>query len=236
LEELTERFPRRTQHELRSALGRFLFSGEEVSKPVAQLSGGEKARLTLLTLMLTPANFLLLDEPSNHLDVAAREAVEQALLEYSGAMLVVSHDRYLINKLAQRLYVLGPQGLLHYLGNYDDYLARQDQLEASAPRPDAPQPASGEEKAGRGGAEYLRRKEEQSRRRKAERRLLLAEQAVQQAERELRQIDAAIAAAATDYLLLTGLAKQREQAEAALLLHYEEWAEAQQSSEIEAKS
>jgi ATP-binding cassette subfamily F protein 3 len=221
LEELTERFPRLTQHELRSALGRFLFSGEDAYKPVAQLSGGEKGRLTLLTLMLTPANFLLLDEPSNHLDLAAREAVEQALLEYNGAMLVVSHDRYLINKLAQRLYVLGPHGLDHYLGNYDDYLAKQTPLNANVA-----EPTTGADKMGRGGMEYWQRKEEQSRRRKAERRLKLTEEAVHQAEQKLQQLDAAITEAAADYLLLTELAQEREQAEATLLRCYEEWEQA----------
>ena len=226
LEELTERFPRLTQLELRSALGRFLFGGEDVYKPVAQLSGGEKARLTLLTLMLTPANFLLLDEPSNHLDLTAREAVEQALLEYSGAMLIVSHDRYLINKLAQRIYVMEPNGLTHYLGNYDDYLAKQTLLKTAAPEAKA---APGKEKMGRGGEEYWQRKEEQSRRRKAERRLQLAEAAVRQAEEELQQIDEAIEAAATDYLRLAELATQREQAEAALLSCYEAWEEAHNS-------
>jgi ATP-binding cassette subfamily F protein 3 len=230
LEELTERFPRLTQHELRSALGRFLFGGEDVYKPVEQLSGGEKARLTLLTLMLTPANFLLLDEPSNHLDLAAREAVEQALLEYSGAMLVVSHDRYLINKLAQRLYVMGPRGLDHYLGNYDDYLEKNDKLQVANGKWQIKGPAelgADVEKMGRGGAEYWQRKEEQSRRRKAERRVLLAEQAVHQAEQELQRLDAAITEAASDYLLLTELAQEREQAEAALLRCFEEWEQTQ---------
>jgi len=246
LEELTERFPRLTQNELRSALGRFLFGGEDVYKPVAQLSGGEKARLTLLTLMLTPANFLLLDEPSNHLDLAVREAVEQALLEYSGAMLVVSHDRYLINKLAHRLYVMKPRGLNHYLGNYDDYLAKQARHEelqaASGNHPgrytatpphrgigqivDLEEQELGGERKGRGGAEYLQRKEEQSRRRKAERRLMLAEQAVHQAEQELQRLDDAITEAASDYLRLTELAQEREQAETVLLHCYEEWEQA----------
>ena len=229
LEELTERFPRLTQHELRSALGRFLFGGEDVHKPVAQLSGGEKARLTLLTLMLTPANFLLLDEPSNHLDLAAREAVEQALLEYSGAMLVVSHDRYLINKLARRLYVLGPGGLSQYLGNYDDYMVKQAQLNIYAQIDAADQEANAK-KRGPGGAIYWQRKEEQSRRRKLERRLLLAEEATEQAEQKLRELDAAITEAAADYLRLTELVAEREQAEAALLSCYEEWEEAQKTS------
>ncbi|MCL1905604.1 MAG: ABC-F family ATP-binding cassette domain-containing protein, partial [Clostridiales bacterium] len=233
LEELTERFPRLTQHELRSALGRFLFGGEDVYKPVAQLSGGEKARLTLLTLMLTPANFLLLDEPSNHLDLAAREAVEQALLEYSGAMLVVSHDRYLINKLARRLYVLGPGGLSQYLGNYDDYLAKQALLYVDTPKQAETEQYPGGERTGRGGEEYRQRKEEQSRRRKAERRLMLAEQGVEQAEQKLRQLEAAIEEAATDYLRLTELAEEHRRAEAALILCYEEWEEAQKGQNRE---
>ena len=106
-------------------LGSFLFPGESVEKSINDLSGGERARLELMKLILYPANFLLLDEPSNHLDIESREAVEEALLNYPGAMLVVSHDRYLINRLADRIYLLTPDGLQEYLGNYDDYL---DQL------------------------------------------------------------------------------------------------------------
>ncbi|MCL1975023.1 MAG: ATP-binding cassette domain-containing protein [Firmicutes bacterium] len=225
LEELTERFPRLTQHEIRSALGRFLFFGEDVYKPAAQLSGGEKARLTLLTLLLTPANFLLLDEPSNHLDIFSREAVEQALLDYSGAMLVVSHDRYLINKLAQRIYVLEQNGIKQYLGNYDDYLEKMMKDNAILQEKDLIQ--SGEEKPGRGAIEYRQRKEEQSRRRKAERRVLLAEKEIQKAEKELARLNAALTAAATDYLRLPELAKEHEQAEDALMRCYEEWEAAQ---------
>lgn len=235
LGELTERFPLLTQNQLRGMLGRFLFRGEDVFKPVAALSGGEKARLTLLALMLRPANLLLLDEPSNHLDLASREAVEQALLEYSGAMLVVSHDRYLINKLAQRIYVLHADGLKAYLGNYDDYLAKQAQIEVMPP-PRHSQNAgkadiSGGSVAGKGGAEYAQRREEQSRQRKARRRVEMAEAAVLAAEKNASRLDAAITEAATDYLRLTELALQREQAQAELEQCYMEWEEAHREVE-----
>ncbi|MCL2496236.1 MAG: ATP-binding cassette domain-containing protein [Clostridiales bacterium] len=233
LGELTERFPLLTQNQLRGMLGHFLFRGEDVYKPVAALSGGEKARLTLLALMLKPANLLLLDEPSNHLDLVSREAVEQALLEYGGAMLVVSHDRYLINKLAQRIYMLQADGLKAYLGNYDDYLAKQAQLSAM------PQPrqsnkeaeATGEAVAGKGGTEYARRREEQSRLRKIRRRVESAEAAVMASEEKVYRLDADIVDAAADYLRLTELLSQREQAQAELEHCYAEWEEAHKALE-----
>ena len=94
---------------------------ESVEKSINELSGGERARLELMK-QLYPANFFASDEPSNHLDIESREAVEEALLNYPGAMLVISHDRYLINRLADRIYLLTTEGLQEYLGNYDDYL------------------------------------------------------------------------------------------------------------------
>ena len=116
-------------------LGSFLFPGESVEKSINELSGGERARLELMKLILYPANFLLLDEPSNHLDIESREAVEEALLNYPGAMLVISHDRYLINRLADRIYLLTTEGLQEYLGNYDDYL---EQLNKSGDQTQSP--------------------------------------------------------------------------------------------------
>lgn len=105
----------------RTLLGRFLFSGDDVFKPIAQLSGGEKARVALLKLLLSGANFLVLDEPTNHLDIPAREAVEAALLAYKGTLLVVSHDRYFLSKLAERILVLKDQELLDFAGAFKDY-------------------------------------------------------------------------------------------------------------------
>ena len=106
-----------TQTEVRSALASFLFKGDEVFKPLSKMSGGERARVSLLKLMLKGSNFLLLDEPTNHLDASSREELEKTLLDYSGTMLIVSHDRYFINKIADRILLLTNNGVKEYLGN-----------------------------------------------------------------------------------------------------------------------
>ncbi len=126
IDEIWDLHPRMTQTEVRSALAVFLFKGEDVFKPVGGLSGGERARVLLLKLMLSKANFLLLDEPTNHLDIGSCEALEDALMGYDGTLFVVSHDRYLINKLADKVYVLGKNGARLYRGNYNDYLERRE--------------------------------------------------------------------------------------------------------------
>lgn len=133
IDEIWNLHPYMTQTQVRSALAVFLFKGEDVYKPVKGLSGGERARVLLLKLMLSKANLLILDEPTNHLDIGSCEALENALLGYDGTLFVVSHDRYLINKLADKIYYLTPSGTTLYLGNYDAYLeARQKQEAAKA--------------------------------------------------------------------------------------------------------
>ena len=126
IDEIWDLHPRMSQTEVRSALAVFLFRGEDVFKPVGGLSGGERARILLLKLMLSKANFLLLDEPTNHLDIGSCEALEDALAGYDGTLFVVSRDRYLINKLADKVYVLEKDGARLYPGNYDYYLERRE--------------------------------------------------------------------------------------------------------------
>ena len=122
IDEVWDKYPRMTQTEVRSALAQFLFKGEDVFKNVGKLSGGEKARVSLLKLMLGKAIMLLLDEPTNHLDIHSREALENALSNYGGTLLIVSHDRYLINKLADRIVWLDKNGTVNIDGNYDRYI------------------------------------------------------------------------------------------------------------------
>ena len=112
------------QTEVRKELAMFLFKGEDVNKSILDLSGGEKARLALLLVMLSKTNFLILDEPTNHLDINAREALEKALENYDGTLLIVSHDRYFINKLADKIYRLDEFGTTEFKGNYDYYLSK----------------------------------------------------------------------------------------------------------------
>ncbi len=138
LDEVWDDFRRLEQYEVRGALGLFLFTGDDVFMPVSTLSGGEKGRVALTKLMLNQDNLLLLDEPTNHLDMDSREVLEQALSEYTGTILAISHDRYFINRFANRVAVLSREGLKVYDGNYDDYL---DQLARgiSALEDDTPQ-------------------------------------------------------------------------------------------------
>ncbi len=121
IDEIWDAYPRMTETQVRTALGSFLFKGDAVFKKVSELSGGERARIAILKLMLSGANFLLLDEPTNHLDITSCEALENALMNYDGTMFIISHDRYLINKLADRIYYLTPDGVKEYLGSYDAY-------------------------------------------------------------------------------------------------------------------
>ncbi|WP_433946805.1 ABC-F family ATP-binding cassette domain-containing protein [Paenibacillus sp. SN-8-1] len=132
LEELWSAFPHIEEARIRSVLGNFLFSGEDVLKRIAALSGGEKARVALAKLMLLKANMLILDEPTNHLDLYSKEVLEAALMEYDGTLLFISHDRYFLNKMAERIVELHPNGAEPYLGNYDDYLEKKQELEELA--------------------------------------------------------------------------------------------------------
>lgn len=127
LDEIWDDFPHMRQSVLRSILGCFLFTGDDVFQPIRTLSGGERGRVALTRLMLREDNFLVLDEPTNHLDMDSREVLEEALEEYPGTLLTVSHDRYFINRLANRIIEMRPDGVSLYLGNYDDYLEKKRQ-------------------------------------------------------------------------------------------------------------
>ncbi|WHY39208.1 ABC-F family ATP-binding cassette domain-containing protein [Bacillus velezensis] len=127
LDELWDEYPDMPEKEIRTCLGNFLFSGDDVLKPVRSLSGGEKARVALAKLMLQKANFLILDEPTNHLDLDSKEVLENALIDYPGTLLFVSHDRYFINRIATRVLELFPDHAEEYLGDYDYYTEKKAQ-------------------------------------------------------------------------------------------------------------
>lgn len=133
LEEVWSAFPAMTETAVRNALAAFLFRGDDVYKRLSDCSGGERARVALLKLMLGKYNFLLLDEPTNHLDAYSREELENTLLDYSGTMLIVSHDRYFINKLATTVLELTENGINKYIGNYDDFAAAKQRNSSVQP-------------------------------------------------------------------------------------------------------
>lgn len=151
LNELWDDYPQVNEKDIRGILGRFLFTGDDVLKPVSTLSGGEKARVALAKLMMQKANVLLLDEPTNHLDLDSKEVLENALIDYPGTLLFVSHDRYFMNRIATKVVELSASGTIEYLGDYDYYvekkleteeLAALDALEAKAKQPEAQASAS----------------------------------------------------------------------------------------------
>ena len=187
IEEIWSSFPSMTETMVRSSLAAFLFRGDEVFKNLSECSGGERARVALLKLMLGKFNFLLLDEPTNHLDSFSREELEKTLLDYSGTMLIVSHDRYFINKLASRILELTPTGINEYLGNYDDYILKKAEL--SSPLFSKKEKPSGEKKVN----DYKLKKELQSKIRKAKTRLKNCENEIEKAEAEISEIEEKLA-------------------------------------------
>ncbi|MBD8038771.1 ABC-F family ATP-binding cassette domain-containing protein [Solibacillus sp. A46] len=132
LSELWDEWPLLNEKDIRNILGRFLFSGDDVAKSVNSLSGGEKARLALAKLMMLKSNFLVLDEPTNHLDLDSKEILENALIDYPGTLLFVSHDRYFINRIATKVIELSSTGSFEYLGDYDYYLEKKEELQELA--------------------------------------------------------------------------------------------------------
>ena len=185
IDEVWDKYPRMTQTEVRSALAQFLFKGEDVFKNVGKLSGGEKARVSLLKLMLGKANLLLLDEPTNHLDIHSREALENALSNYGGTLLVVSHDRYLINKLADRIVWLDRSGTVNIDGNYDKYIELKEAKEQAQQTAKAVQEKAVTEVKKN---DYKERKERESALRKLNGALKRCEQAIEDVETKTAEL------------------------------------------------
>lgn len=207
IDEVWDTFPNMTQTEVRSAMASFLFRGDDVFKPLAKMSGGERARVSLLKLMLKGGNFLLLDEPTNHLDASSREELEKTLLDYSGTLLIISHDRYFINKLADRILVLTQEGFKEYLGNYDYYIERTKEQQIEE-KEQAKQSASEKPQN-----EYQQQKQRQSEERKRKAKLRKAESEIERLDSEIAEIQEKLSSpeVAADYAKLMELTKQLEE-------------------------
>lgn len=218
IDEVWDAFPNLTQTEIRSALAAFLFKGEEVFKPLSKMSGGERARISLLKLMLRGSNFLLLDEPTNHLDASSREELEKTLLDYSGTLLVISHDRYFINKIADRILVLTQNGVKEYLGNYDYYAEHSKPVSTTS------------ENGSKGKKEkpvndYFLQKQKQSEERKRQTRLKKAEEEIERLDSEIEKIQEMLASeeVAADYEKLLELTSQLEDMQTQQEEQYKIW-------------
>ena len=226
IEEIRNTYPRMSDTQIRSALAAFLFRGDDVFKPLEKLSGGEVARVKLLKLMLTGSNLLLLDEPTNHLDIDSREALEAALEEYEGTMLIVTHDRYLVERLADRVLCMTENGIESYIGGYVDYLKAKQEREADeAKRKSVQRSAAGED--------YRARRERQSAINRASGELRRAEDRVSQAEEEISRLEDKLASpqVATNYVEASELSRTIEEKKRQLDGLYSLWEQAQAALE-----
>lgn len=228
LDEVWDTFPNMTQTEVRSALASFLFKGDEVFKPLSKMSGGERARVSLLKLMLKGSNFLLLDEPTNHLDASSREELEKTLLDYSGTMLIVSHDRYFINKIADRILLLTNNGVKEYLGNYDYYLER-----TTAEKSGAVPTENKKDKKEKTQNDYFLQKQKQSEERKRQTKLKKAEAEIERLDEEITKTQELLSSeeVAADYEKLMELSKLLEDLQKQQEEQYEIWEELESMAE-----
>jgi len=217
LQEVWDSFPNMTQTQLRTALAIFLFKSDDVFKPISALSGGERARIALLILMLSKANILLLDEPTNHLDIASREALELALNSYDGTLFIISHDRYFINKMADRILYLDEDSLQEYAGNYDFFTAHYKES--------TPEKASDTPKQPLKMNEYNLKKEAKKAQAQKNTQIRKTEADIEAAEAQIKDLEEKLSQpeAASDYTLLTDITKQLEDAHKLLEMLYEEW-------------
>ena len=190
-EEISDDYPSLTNTEIRNVLAAFLFTGDDVFKRISDLSGGERGRVSLAKLMLSEANFLILDEPTNHLDILSKEILEQALSRYTGTVFYVSHDRYFINQTATRILELTGNTLVNYIGNYDYYLEKKDELTRiyvpSATEEETASLPSSAETAGK--LTWQQQKEEQARIRKRQNELKKTEERIHVLEVRDKEID-----------------------------------------------
>ena len=226
IDEVWDAYPFMTETKIRSALAAFLFKGDDVYQPLSAMSGGERARISLLKLMLGGYNLLFLDEPTNHLDASSREALEDTLAGYEGTLVVISHDRYFINKLADRVLVMDGSGVTEYLGNYDNYLERLAQKETISPASDDDQPKKAEKQMN----DWQRRKIQQSEERKRLTKITRTEAEIERLEGEVEDLQSELdlEEVQSDYERLLALTAQLEEAQKALEEQYELWTELQE--------
>ncbi|MCI6553569.1 MAG: ABC-F type ribosomal protection protein [Lachnospiraceae bacterium] len=188
-EEISDDYPSLSNTEIRSTLAAFLFTGEDVFKRIGDLSGGERGRVSLAKLMLSEANLLILDEPTNHLDILSKEILEDALNHYTGTVLYVSHDRYFINRTASRILELSGKGLTSYLGSYDYYMEKKQELAQTAAETPESNAAAPPEKESASKLDWKEQKELQARLRKRENELKRIEDRIEHLENRDAELD-----------------------------------------------
>ena len=219
LSELWDRFPTTYEQDIRNVLGNLLFTGESVYKEVGKLSGGEKARLKFAIMMYEEGNVLLMDEPTNHLDLSTKEVLDQALMEYEGTILMVSHDRYLLSRMPTRIVEMYPDGFISYEGGYESYLEnsrgrRTDEVKKPEERPKKEN-------------EYYRSKKQRAEAVAGKKRLLQVEQEISDLETQIAQAQQEMCdpAISCDYQKVASICQQLDEMRTLLSDRMEEWAD-----------
>ena len=227
-EEISDTYPTLTETQIRNMLAAFLFTGDDVFKVISSLSGGERGRVSLAKLMLSEANFLILDEPTNHRDIASKEILEEALNSYTGTVLYVSHDRYFINQTATRILDLTNQSVVNYIGDYDYYLEKKEELtEKYAPTAQEATEEVNEETPSEGKLTWQQQKEKQARKRKQENELKKVEKRIEELETRDKEIDDTLVLpdVCTNVGRCAELSREKDKIQAELEELYEKWEE-----------
>lgn len=228
-DEISDTWPTLTDTQIRNMLAAFLFTGDDVYKLISSLSGGERGRVSLAKLMLSEANFLILDEPTNHLDIASKEILEEALNSYTGTVFYVSHDRYFINQTATRILDLTRQALVNYIGDYDYYLEKREELTSRfapvSPGQDKHSPLPQDAAESSSKLSWQQQKEEQARKRKRENELKKTEQRIEELEQRDRAIDEELSLpeVGTDAARCGALSREKAKIMEELEKLYEKW-------------
>lgn len=225
-QEISDTYPTLTETQIRNMLAAFLFTGDDVFKEISALSGGERGRVSLAKLMLSEANFLILDEPTNHLDIPSKEILEEALNSYTGTVLYVSHDRYFINQTATRIMDLTNQSLVNYIGDYDYYLEKKEELtQKYAPGTEVAAAQAKQESDSK--LSWKQAKEEQAAKRKRENDLKKVEARIEQLETRDKEIDETLVLpdVCTNVAKCTALSREKEEILSELEKLYEKWEE-----------
>lgn len=229
--EISDTYPNLTAGQIRNVLAAFVFTNDDVFKPISALSGGEKGRVSLAKIMLSKANLLMLDEPTNHLDMYSKEVLENALNCYEGTVVYISHDRYFMNKTAEKILELTPDGVVQYAGNYDYYLEKKAEQarneEERAKEMGAFSTSTIPANASETKADWLKQKEQQAAERKLAGKISRLEQEIEETEGAIAKADEDMAAASADYAKAQEIFEEKTILEEKLELLYSQWEELQ---------
>ena len=229
-EEISDSYPTLTQGQIRNMLAAFVFTGDDVFKPISALSGGEKGRVSLAKIMLSKANTLMLDEPTNHLDMFSKEVLESAINRYEGTCIYISHDRYFINKTAEKILELTPDGVILYNGNYDYYLEKKaerarNEAEKALQNPQSGTVAVSAQPISETKNDWLKQKEQQAAERKLANKIKKIEAEIEETENAIAKADEDMAACGTDFSKANEIFAEKTKLEEKLEALFEEWEE-----------